>query len=76
MEKDEKVQARLKSGVRHLTAWVDRDVKVGQYVTLRDSDNPLRMWEVLSVSEPKKSKDIKSSRDYNVGGLDKDRNRK
>lgn len=47
------VQVRLKSGDSRLTAWVEDKVKIGSVITLKDSDNPMRKWEILSIdSEP------------------------
>jgi hypothetical protein len=69
MNKDEKVQVRLQAGAAQLICWVDKHVKVGQSVTLKDYPVDGLLWDVLAVSEPKKASEIKSNRSYNVGGL-------
>lgn len=69
MKKDERVQVKLQSGTTHLTCWVDKKVCPGNFITLKDSEDTFRAWEVLSVGEPKKASKIKSHRDYRVGGL-------
>lgn len=47
------VQVRLTSGDSHLTAWVENKIKVGNRITLKDSDDPDQMWEIISIdSEP------------------------
>jgi len=69
MNKDERVQVRLVANDSHLTCWVDQKVKVGNFITLKNSETPSQMWEVVSVSEPKNVSQINSNRDYRVGGL-------
>ena len=47
-----RVQVDLRAGNRHRTCWVDRQVKVGNRITLRNSEDPGLWWEVLRVSTP------------------------
>jgi hypothetical protein len=37
----------LRSGATRLTAWLEDKARVGQFVTLKNSDEPGRMWEVV-----------------------------
>lgn len=67
MQKDERVQVKLLQGDSVLTCWVDRDVKVGNWITLKNG--PEGLWSVYSVGEPVKASSINSNRDYRVGGL-------
>jgi hypothetical protein len=79
MERDERVQVRLEGTgliASRLVCWVDREVKAGQFITLKDSPNPDFLWKVVSVGAPKKASEIKSNRTFNVGGLDNARFRK
>jgi hypothetical protein len=58
-------QARLRSGDTELTCWVDRSVRAGQMITLKDSENPDRLWLVTEVSESA----VPPERGWKVGGL-------
>jgi hypothetical protein len=69
MDKDERVQVKLLQGSAVLVCWVDKEVKVGNMLTLKGADAPEGWWSVYSVSEPKKASKINSNRDYKVGGL-------
>lgn len=69
MQKDERVQVVLMQGDKHLTCWVDKEVRVGNMLTLKGTDAPFGWWSVYSVSEPVKAASINSNRDYRVGGL-------
>jgi hypothetical protein len=59
--------AELASGTARRSCWVDRKVKAGDRVTLRDSEEPERLWDVLSVGAPKLTSDINHG--WHVGGL-------
>jgi len=58
-------QVKLKSGTTEMTCWVSKEVKKGDVITLKDSDEPDRKWEVLGVY-----KDFpRPERGWKVGGL-------
>lgn len=62
-------QAHLSSGTTRRTCWVpvEKRPTVGCLVTLRNSEEPERLWTVLSLSEPKDAALIHD--DWNVGGV-------
>ena len=60
------VQVDLRSENTFRTCWVDPRVKVGDQVTLKNSDEPLRRWDVLRVGEPRPSRDIKRGWHNNI----------
>jgi hypothetical protein len=45
---------------------VESRVKVGDQVTLKNSDEPLRRWDVLRVGEARPSTDIKRGWHNNI----------
>ena len=54
------------------TAWVPEPVKKGMAVTLETSDDPTRLWNVLSVSDTRitqaeADKNIKAAKDHHKG---------
>lgn len=53
------VQVDLRSDNRFLTCWVEPRVRVGDRITLKNSDIPTRMWDVLRVGSPRAATDIK-----------------
>ncbi|MGQ0840004.1 hypothetical protein [Actinokineospora sp.] len=53
-----KVQVDLRSDNRYLTCWVEPRVKVGDRITLKNSAEPLRRWDVLRVGAPSQASDI------------------
>ena len=53
------VQVDLRSDDRLLTCWVAPKVKVGDQITLKDSEEPERRWDVLRVGEARAAGDIK-----------------
>lgn len=59
------VQVRLRAGDTERTCWVDRSVRVGQLITLKDSDQPDLLWQVLEVS----TGTAPPERGWKVGGL-------
>jgi hypothetical protein len=63
------IQARLQSDDAIQTAWLDskKRIKVGDVVTLKDSDDPKRPWKVLELYGST-TKD-KLHTDWHVGGL-------
>lgn len=62
---ERKAQVRLRSGDTEMTCWVDRSVRDGQMITLKDSENPDRLWLVLEVS----TTGTPPGRGWKVGGL-------
>lgn len=46
------IQTQLRSGDTHLTTWlpIDKKFRVGSFVTLKDSDEPNRFWEVVAIT--------------------------
>lgn len=62
-------QVALADGTGRRTCWVplDRQPKVGNRITLKNSEDPERRWSILSMSEPKDSSDLHT--DWRVGGL-------
>ena len=63
------IQVALESGTTRLTCWVDGDrkVRVGNVITLKNSDEPARRWVVRTLSEPRPATTIHT--DWNVGGI-------
>ena len=53
-----KVQVDLRSENRFRTCWVEPLVKVGDQITLKNSTEPQRRWDVLRVSAPSRAADI------------------
>jgi hypothetical protein len=53
------VQVELRSDNRMLVCWIEPRVKVGDQVTLKSADEPLRRWDVLRVGEVRSAGDIK-----------------
>lgn len=47
-----RVQVELQSGKWHRTCWVEPRCKVGDRISLKNSPEPHRLWDVLSVSQP------------------------
>lgn len=60
------VQVDLRSGPRVLTCWVEPRVKVGDLITLKDTDEPDRCWEVQRVGEPREAAEIKRGWDFDL----------
>ena len=52
------VQCHLKSDTKETVAWLEPKIKVGNQITLKDSDEPERLWEFLSIGEPRDKTDI------------------
>jgi hypothetical protein len=61
-------QAALVSGDTHRYCWVDEPVKVGNLITLKDSDEPERQWEVTWVGGRWHHSHINTD-GWKVGGL-------
>jgi hypothetical protein len=53
------VQVDLRSDNRLRTCWVEPRVQVGDQITLRNSEEPARLWSVTRVGEPRAASDIK-----------------
>jgi hypothetical protein len=58
------VQTILKSGDTQQVAWIDNDprVRVGVQVTLKDSDEPERLWKVTAMGAIADKTDIAGKR--------------
>ena len=52
------VQVDLRSDNRYLTCWLPPRVRVGDRVTLRNSADPGRLWDVLRVGDERAAADI------------------
>ncbi len=53
------VQATLRSGDTWRTCWVEDRVHAGDQITLKNSEEPARRWDVMAVSQPRASTDIR-----------------
>ncbi len=42
-------QARLESGTSTMTCWIDKTIKPGDEVTLKNSDDPQQWWTVVDT---------------------------
>lgn len=60
------VQVDLRSGNRLLTCWVEPRVKVGDQITLKNSGDSKRFWDVLRVGEVRSAGDIKRGWNNNI----------
>lgn len=45
------VQVELQSGTSRRTCWLEPRIRVGNEVTLKNSEEPTRRWKVLSVGD-------------------------
>jgi hypothetical protein len=43
------IQVQLVSGSTHLTCWVEAKVGCGNIITLKNSDEPERLWSVKAI---------------------------
>ncbi len=50
----ELAQAYLRSGTTVRTCWIEARVKPGDQVTLRNSEDPARWWDVVRVEPGRK----------------------
>ncbi len=60
------VQVDLRSGNRYRTCWVEPRVAIGDRITLKNSDEPKRWWDVLRVGDPRESSEIKRGWNNNI----------
>ena len=60
------VQVDLRSDNRVLTCWVEPRVKVGDKITLKNSDDPRRLWSVTRVGDQKAASSINRGWNNNV----------
>jgi hypothetical protein len=59
-------QVRLRAGGNtELTCWVDKHVKVGNLITLKNSDDPGELWTVMEVYDT----GAPPERGWKVGGI-------
>lgn len=61
----EMIQVEMCSGDMIRVAWVDRDVKAGDQLTLKNSEEPGRLWKVLYVYKT----GAPPERGWRVGGI-------
>lgn len=61
-------QVGLKSGDTYRTCYVDQPVKLGNEITLKNSEEPERFWTVLTIGEMV-HKDHLNTDGWKVGGL-------
>lgn len=59
---------RLRDGETERSCWVDRCVAVGNRITLKNSDEPERLWEVTWAGEHWRVAGAHDS-SWHVGGL-------
>jgi len=60
------VQVELRSGTTVLTCWVEPKVKAGDQITLKNSDEPSRWWDVIRLGAQRDSSDIKRGWSNNI----------
>lgn len=60
------VQVDLIADRTRLTCWVEDKVKIGNLITLKNSDDPHRLWEVLRVGEPREHSSINRGWNNNI----------
>jgi hypothetical protein len=56
----------VQDGYLRQTCWVEPKVKVGDSVTLKDTPEPQRLWEVMRVGQVQSASDIKRGWSNNV----------
>ena len=60
----------LVSGTTSRLCWVDRKVRVGSEITLKDSEDPDRRWRVSQrYARSRTTVELGSQRGWHVGGL-------
>lgn len=59
-------QVKLSSGTTRLTCWVENRVKPGDSITLKNTDDPDRLWNVLTVSEPREHDTVNRGWNNNI----------
>lgn len=60
------VQAELRSGDTHTTCWVEPKIKVGDRITLKNSDEPDRLWDVMNLGAQQTAGSINHGWDNNI----------
>lgn len=55
------VQVDLRSGSTAMTCWVEPKIKIGNRITLKNSDDPSRLWDVVGIGEAHPASDITTS---------------
>ena len=60
------VQVDLRSGTTALTCWVEPKVRAGDQVTLKNSGEPQRWWDVIRVGPARSASDIKRGWNNNI----------
>lgn len=59
------IQVKLRSGTCERTCWVDRHVKVGDMLTLKNSEDGSVWWKVEDVYDHA----VQPERGWHVGGM-------
>lgn len=61
-------QVTLESGTSHMVCLVMTDprIKVGTEITLKDSEDPTQLWEVISLGQPLQRQYIHSDWHNNI----------
>lgn len=66
-------QCKLRHGTSERTCWLpveerkSKEFKVGDSITLSNSDAPETLWTVLTIGEPRSREELHT--DWNVGGI-------
>ena len=60
------VQADLRSGNRYLTCWIEPRAAIGDRITLKNSAEPTRLWDVLRIGQARPATDIKRGWNNNI----------
>lgn len=60
------MQAFLRSGTTVRTCWIEPRVKVGDEITLKNSEDPGRRWAVLATGTPRPADQINHGWSNNI----------
>lgn len=70
MNDDPQYCVTLADGTTTRTCWVDKPVAAGNRITLKNSEEPARLWTVTWVSGTTKTRaDLGNQSGWHVGGL-------
>jgi hypothetical protein len=59
-------QAFLRSGTTVRTCWIEARVRIGDRVTLKNSEDPGMLWDVLAAGTPRPADQINHGWDNNI----------
>lgn len=68
MANDMLYSVELRDGNTRMVCWVNKEVRVGNRITLKNSDDPSRWWTVTWISDGHAKSDI-TAKTWKVGGL-------